>query len=124
MTENQTALALGLTGSLVGLAVISCGVYMALRRDRLRSDAFARRLGMDRAPRSYWAQCVAVGAFFASGGLMALLADPDEVLGEVGSWKAAAKIGLLAVAVVAIFAVIILQARDSKEKTVDDEDEA
>jgi len=107
-------IAWSIIGLSVGLACISCGVYLAARNpNRLKSNAFAKRLNLHLTPRSYWVQCVAIGAFFTSIGLMASASASDGFGGVIRGWESEFAAVCCAVAAAAVILVLVLQVRAS-----------
>jgi hypothetical protein len=113
MSREQLLLLWSLLGLLVGLFSISSGVYLAVRRtDRVKTDWFARVTGLSRAPRSYWMQCVAAGAFFTAVGLMVLLSRAYG--SDSQGWVQLLMTGLVAVAAGAVISIIALSSTAKK----------
>lgn len=80
---------LDLVALIIGLAVIACGVYLALRpAEKIKTDKLARRLGLHHAPRSYWALCVVFGIIFSGFGVMKLMTALNGAPGVPAWWAA------------------------------------
>jgi hypothetical protein len=65
------------------------------------------------APRSYWVQCVAIGAFFTSIGIMALASASGGFGGALRGWESVFSAVFCVVAAAAVLVILALRLRDS-----------
>src|SRR5215204_1244733 len=108
MTKTQAVLACSAAGFLIGLALIFCAGYLLFRHpEKIKQDVLARLLRLDRAPHSYWVQCLSCGLAFTSIALIGMIGASGGLGRELNGVEAILVVGLIVIAVGAVLAVII-----------------